>query len=88
MKLDTHMADIEVVSQVTDPIPFDHIPFSPIPNAQRQGITPEYIIKLNELPYKQHKYTCGCFDQLASAVKSTGDAVQYAIFMIDKQTNL
>ena len=88
LKLDTCMADIEVVSQVTDPIPFDPIPFSLLPNGWRQGITPEYIVKLNELPYEHYNHTCGCVDQLASVVKSTGNAVRYATFMIDKQSNL
>ena len=64
LELDTCMANLDIVSQVSDPTPFDPIPFSPLPTDWRGGLTPDYIIKLNDLPYKLHIHTCDMIDHL------------------------
>ena len=45
-----------------------------------------YCHKLHVLPFYQHDELCTEIDELAKNLKTTGDAVSYAMFLIDRRT--
>ena len=44
-----------------------------------------YRHKLHALPFDQHDNLCEKIDEMAKNLKTTGDAVSYAMFLIDCQ---
>ena len=76
------------VSHVTDPIEtsFDSsVPSSPMPTGLKTGLMRSYRHKLHALPFDQHDDLCDKIDEMAKNLKTTGDAVSYAMFLIDRQ---
>ena len=74
------------VSQVTGPndISFDaSIPSSPMPTGSKTGLSRLYRHKLHSLPFDQHDYLCDKINEMAKNLTTTGEAVSYAMFMID-----
>ena len=75
------------VSQVTDPIntSFDmSTPSSPMPTKWKTGLMRSYQHKLHALPFDQHDKLCDKIDEMAKNLKTTGDGVSYAMFLIDR----
>ena len=69
------------VSQVTS-TSFD-TPFSstPMTTGWKSGLLRSYRHKLHALPFDQHDELCNKIDEMAKNLKTTGDAVTYAMFL-------
>ena len=76
---------VDSVSQVTS-TSFD-TPFSPtlMTTGWKSGLMRSYRHKLHALPFDQHDELCNKIDEMAKNLKTTGDAVTYAMFLIDLQ---
>lgn len=48
----------------------------------------DYIYKLNALALGQYFHIIKCVDRVTNAADATGNSVQYAMDLIDKQTKL
>ena len=84
----THGIDelVDTVSQVTDPIEtsFDaSVPSSPMPTGWKSGLMRSFRHILHVLPFDQHDDLCDKIDEMAKNLKTTRDAVSYAMFLID-----
>ena len=49
----------------------------------KAGLSKLYRHKLHSLPFDQHDEVCSAIDDMAKNLKSTGDAVTFAMFLID-----
>ena len=76
------------VSQVMSPndVSFDaSTPSSPMPTGWKTGLSRLYQHKLHSLPFDHHDYLCDKINTMAKNLTTTGEAVSYAIFMIDRR---
>ena len=76
------------VSQVTGPndISFDaSTPSSTMPTGWKTGLSRSYRYKLHSLPFDQHDHLYDKINKMAKNLKTTGEAVSYAMFMIDRR---
>ena len=76
------------VSQVTDPIDtsFDaSVPSSPMPTWWKSGLMKSYRHKLHALPFDQHADLCDKIVEIAKNLKTTGDTISYAMFLINRR---
>ena len=73
------------VSQVTGTSFDTPFPSSPMPTEWKSGLMRSYRHKLHALPFDQHDELCDKIDEMAKNLKTTGDAVCYAMFLIDRR---
>ena len=77
------------VSQVTDPIGSSFhasTPSSPMPTGSKTGLMRLCCHRLHVLRLDQYDELCTKIKKLANNLKTTGDAVSYAMFLIDRRT--
>ena len=56
---------------------------SPMPTGWKTGLSRQYRYKLHSLPFDQHDHLCDKINEMAKNLKTTGEAVSYAMFVID-----
>ena len=58
---------------------------SPMPTRWKTGLSRQYRYKLHSLPFDQHDHLCDKINEMAKNLKTTGEAVSYAMFVIDRR---
>ena len=54
-----------------------------MPTGWKTGLMKSYRHKLHALPFDQHDDLCDKIDEMMKNLETTGDAVSYAIFLLD-----